>query len=61
MIEDDIDWTDASSDFGLAQLCLEMEALAAPAAALVGAAARRRVAPAVKRRAPRPLNRLELA
>lgn len=31
---DDIDWTEASSDFGLVSLCRELEALAAPVQAL---------------------------
>lgn len=61
MTEDDIDWIDASSDFGLTQLCREMEALAAPVAALAGAGSRRRARPAASRPAPRPLGRLELA
>lgn len=29
-MRDDIDWTNASSDLGLAQLCREMAALARP-------------------------------
>ena len=29
-MNDDIDWTNASSDLGLAQLCREMAALARP-------------------------------
>lgn len=34
-MQDDIDWTNASADFGLIQLCREMEALARPVEALL--------------------------
>ncbi|WP_395648212.1 hypothetical protein [Terricaulis sp.] len=34
-MQDDIDWTNASSDFGLIQLCREMAALARPVEALM--------------------------
>jgi hypothetical protein len=34
-MHDDIDWLNASSDFGLVQLCREMEAIAHPVERLV--------------------------
>ena len=34
-MQDDIDWTNASADFGLIQLCREMDALARPVEALL--------------------------
>ncbi len=39
---DDIDWANASSDFGLVQLCREMATLASPVTALAHLAPRRR-------------------
>lgn len=37
-MQDDIDWLNASSDFGLVQLCREMAALARPVEAIMSLA-----------------------
>lgn len=40
-MQDDIDWMNASSDFGLIELCREMETLARPVEALASLVSRR--------------------
>lgn len=57
-MQDDIDWMNASSDFGLVQLCREMAAIAHPVEKLVSltsARARKRRSVEVLRALP-PLN-----
>jgi hypothetical protein len=56
-MNDDIDWSDASADFGLILLCREMAALARPAERIAGFA--RRPRRKAQRRAQRPANALE--
>jgi hypothetical protein len=56
-MQDDIDWLNASSDFGLVELCREMAAIARPVELVLSmapsrAGSRRRVVRAAKRPLP---------